>query len=554
LGQLLPQPGDIDTAWELLAGETTTLPQLAELIFSAYTPATAWDTWQLLEDGLYFRGTIDRIEVRLPDEVAHTRAERQAKTQAQQQWQGLLNRVGARQITPDDYRHLSDVEAVAYEMQDKSRVMRDLGLPQTREAAHTLLLELGLWSETTNPYPQRMRLPTASPDLPLPPLPDEARRDLTHLPAFAIDDAGSTDPDDAIGMAGERLWVHIADVAALIPPDSPADIEARQRGASLYLPEGTVTMLPPQATAQLGLGLAEISPALSFGVEFDAAGLPFLAEVTPSWVKVQRLSYEQAEERLDSSPDFAALYRLSRRFTAQRLANGAIDLNLPEVKIRVKAGEIIIQPIAPLQSREMVRDAMLLAGVATARFAQEHGLPLLFSTQEAPDDSETFPDTIAGHFARRRTLKRSQLKSAPAPHAGLGLAAYAQTTSPLRRYADLVAHQQLRAFLRGESLLSEAEVLARVGEAEAITSSVRQTERLANKHWTLVYLRRQPRWQGEGVLVELQHRRARVLIPTLDLETTSHLREDLPLDSRLLLTLNQVSLPELEAHFRAISV
>jgi exoribonuclease-2 len=549
--QLLPQPGEVETAWELLAGETTTLPQLAELIFADFTPATAWDTWQLLDDGLYFRGAIDQIEVRLPEDVAQTRADRLARAQAQQQWQGLLDRVEARQIGPDDARYLSDVAAVACETQDKSRVMRDLGIPQTRENAHSLLLELGLWRETTNPYPQRMHLPTTSPALTLPDLPDEARRDLTHLPAFAIDDAGSTDPDDAIGLEGERLWVHIADVAALVPPNSPADIEARQRGASLYLPEGTVTMLPPQATAQLGLGLAEVSPALSFAVEFDTAGAPFLAEVVPSWVKVERLSYEQADDMLDSD-SFRVLYQLSQKFTAQRLANGAIDLNLPEVKIRVKDGEVIIRPIPALKSRDMVRDAMLLAGVATARFAQEHHLPLLFSTQEAPDDSETFPDTMAGHFARRRTLKRSQLKSAPAPHAGLGLDAYAQTTSPLRRYADLVAHQQLRAFLRGAPLLTEAEVMERVGEAEAITSSVRQAERLANKHWTLVYLSRHPHWQGEGVLVELQHRRGRVLIPELDLETTLHLREDLPLDSRLHLSLNQVFLPELEAHFRAL--
>ena len=68
--------------------------------------------------------------------------------------------------------------------------------------------------------------------------------DLTHLPAFAIDNAWTTDPDDALSLEGtNRLWVHVADVAALVLPDTPTDIEARNRVASLYLPEMTVPML-----------------------------------------------------------------------------------------------------------------------------------------------------------------------------------------------------------------------------------------------------------------------------------------------------------------------
>ena len=64
--------------------------------------------------------------------------------------------------------------------------------------------------------------------------------DLTHLPAFAIDDEGSQDPDDAVFAekveGGFRLFVHVADVAALVPPKSPLDEEALRRGANLYLP------------------------------------------------------------------------------------------------------------------------------------------------------------------------------------------------------------------------------------------------------------------------------------------------------------------------------
>lgn len=552
LQALAPPPGEVETAWELLAGQTTTLPELAELIYEDFTPAAAWATWQLVEDGLYFEGTPAEIIAHPPEQVEKIRADRKAKTREQQERADFLARVAAGQLLPDDGRYLTEVEAVALGQQDKSRLLRDLNQAQSPDNAHRLLLTLGYWDETVNPYPQRMGLPTTPPDISLPALPHEPRRDLTHLPAFAIDDAGSTDPDDAISLDGDRLWVHIADVAALAPPNSPADIEARARGASLYLPEGTVTMLPPEATPLLALGLEEVSPALSFGLEVSAAGQVSLAEVTPSWVRVSRLSYQQAETRLADAP-FSALLQLSDQFTAQRLQNRAIDLNLPEVKIRVENGQVVIKPLPRLRSRDMVRDMMLLAGVGLARFAQANDIPLLYSTQDAPTEEEDFPDTLSGNFARRRTLQRSQLSGTPAPHAGLGLTMYAQTTSPLRRYADLVAHQQLRAWLRGAPLLTPAEVLERVGAAEAVAGSVRQTERLANKHWTLVYLQRQPDWQGEAVVVEHLHRKARLLIPELDLETVLHTSQLPPLDSIVRLKVSSINLPELEVRVRAIA-
>ncbi len=548
LSDLQPPPGEITTAWELLAGETSSLPELAELIFGDFTPASAWAAWQLIDAGLYFRGTPEAVTVRSAAEVEKTQAERAAKDAEKQARTDFIDRVRAGQITPADGSYLTDVEALAYGVQDKSWLLRELGQPQTPETAHALLLKLGYWADTVNPYPQRFSLPTALPDLSLPDLPAESRLDLTHLPAFAIDDAGSTDPDDAISLDGDRLWVHVADVAALVPPGSPADIEARSRGASLYLPEGTVTMLPPQATAMLALGLADVSPALSFELIIQPDGQVSLAQVAPSWVRVQRLSYEAAETRLDTDP-FRRLSQLARLFFERRQAAGAIELNLPEVKVRVDNGQVAIKPLPPLRSRDLVREAMLMTGEAVARFALEQNIPLLFSTQDAPDDGE-FPDTLAGMFARRRTLKRSQLRGVPAPHTGLGLAVYAQTTSPLRRYADLVVHQQLRAYLAGQPLISEADVTERVGAAEAVVSSVRQAERLSNKHWTLIYLAQNPGWQGDGVLVENSGRRGRVLIPELDLETQPPLPADLPLDSRVPLIFQHVNLPLLDAYFQ----
>jgi exoribonuclease-2 len=412
------------------------------------------------------------------------------------------------------------------------------------------LLELGHWDHTIDPYPQRLGLPTSPSAVALPELPEEARVDLTHLPAFAIDDEDTADPDDAVSLEGGRLWVHVADVAALVCPGSPADLEARARGVSLYLPEGNLPMLPSQAAQVLGLGLAGVSPALSFGLDLGPEGEIVGVEVVLSWVRVARLTYSETDTRLEEEP-FQDLYRLAQVSQARRRENGAVLIELPEVKIQVTDGKVVIRPLPSLKSRALVTEAMLLAGESAARYALERGISFPFSTQgPAPAWTHQPPEGLAGMYALRRALKPSQMTSVPAPHAGLGMAVYAQATSPLRRYLDLVAHQQLRAYLRGEGLLGEQEMLERIGAAAAVTRDVRRAERLARQHWTLVYLLEHSDWRGEGVLVEKEGLRGTVLIPELDLEARIHLREDFPLDSVVPLALSGVNLAELTSHFQ----
>jgi exoribonuclease-2 len=385
----------------------------------------------------------------------------------------------------------------------------------------------------------------------LPTLPEEMRRDLTHLAAFAIDDEDSHDPDDAISLEGNRLWVHVADVAALVPPESMADLEARARGANLYLPEGTVPMLPPAATRLLGLGLADVSPAFSFGMDLTPDGEIADIEIVPSWVRVTRLTYDAVELRLEEEP-FKYFYHLAQLSLTRRQANGAITIEFPEVKVLVHDGQVALRSLPPLRSRGLVQEAMLMAGEAAARYALERGIPCPFATQDAPEAGE-FPEGLAGMYARRRTLKRSQQTNMPAPHAGLGLDLYTRATSPLRRYLDLVVHQQLRAYLRATPLLGDEEVLQRVGAAEAVTGNMRQAEFLAYRHWTLVYLMQHPGWRGEGIVVEKRDHRGTVLIPALGLEVRLHLDQEVSLNSTVPLVLRGINLAELDAHFQVAS-
>jgi exoribonuclease-2 len=553
LAELQPRSGEVATAWEILAGSTTNLAELAELAYGEYTPSAAWAAWQQVADGLYFQGTPEEIVAHTPQEVAAEQAAREARAAEERAWTAFLARAQTGQVRPEDGRFLREVEDLALGRVDRSRVLRELGHAESPESAHATLLALGYWPQTTNPYPQRLGVTTAAPQMALPDLDDGPRLDLTHLAAFAIDDEGNQEPDDAVSLDGNRLWVHVADVAALVPPDSPADLEARARAAALFLPEGTVPMLPWAAIECLGLGLAEVSPALSFGLDLAADGQIDAVEVMPSRVRVTRLTYEQAESRLDEEP-LRSLYRLARRYQARRLQQGALSLDLPEVKIWADGDQVTIRPIPALRSRDLVTEAMLMVGEAIARFGQERAIPLPFTTQDPPS-SEERPQAgdLAGMFALRRALRPSEYSTMPGAHAGLGLEIYCQATSPLRRYLDLVVHQQVRAYLRGGELLDAQQMVERVGATAAVAGTVRYAERLSRQHWTLIYLLQHPGWTGEGVLVEQTDSRAVVLMPDLDLDARVHLHRELPLNSPLRLAVRQVDLPQLLARWQVVA-
>jgi exoribonuclease II len=558
LGDLRPVSGEVQAAWEILAGGHTNLAELAELSYGVFTPATAWAAWQQVAEGLYFEGSPEDIRARTAEEVAQRGRDREQAETHRRTRAAFLDRVRKGKILPEDRELLREVENLALERSTRSPLMRELGRNEMPDSAYGLLLELGVWDEMTNPYPVRLGLPLRQPDLPVPVLQEEERRDLTHLLSFAIDDEDTDTPDDAISLEetdrGSRLWVHVADVAALVPPDSPLDLEARARGESLHLPEGTVHLLPREVTLQLGLGMQETNPALSFGIDLDETGQVTGFEVTPSRVRVTRMTYEAVEQIIESEP-FDKLERLTKAVRARRRANGAVMIDFPEAKYAIADRQVKIRQIFPLRSRAIVEEAMILTGAETARFAAEHGLRLAFSQQDPPDEPMGVPETLAQMFAVRRLLKRSQYKTTPGAHNGLGVKAYTQVTSPLRRYLDLVGHQQLRAFLKDEAMLDEGALLERIGAADAIVGSVRLGEILSEKHWTLVYLLHNPGWQGDGILVETRGQYGRgstgiVLVPDIAFETRVHLNKEIPLDGIINLSLSGVNLPQREASFR----
>jgi len=204
----------------------------------------------------------------------------------------------------------------------------------------------------------------------------------------------------------------------------------------------------------------------------------------------------------------------------------------------------------------VVREMMILAGEAAARWAFGRGLPFPYYSQEAPGERDHLPEGLAGEFAKRRLMRAGMAGTQPRAHQGLGVPMYAQITSPLRRYGDLLGHQQIRAALaaaagrRDRQVLPADELSMRLARAAAAAAALRRAERSSEAHWTLAWLLDRPGWEGRGIVVQTGSD-ATVFIPAIGLETRIR-AGDLVLNQELTLRFLSADLPGLEARFAPV--
>jgi exoribonuclease-2 len=158
----------------------------------------------------------------------------------------------------------------------------------------------------------------------------------------------------------------------------------------------------------------------------------------------------------------------------------------------------------PSASRLMVAEAMILAGAVVAEHGCRHGLALPYRSQlpaELPSeqDLEALPPGPVRHAAIKRCLVRGHGGATPAPHFSLGLNAYVQATSPIRRYGDLLAQRQLRAHQFGKTPLGEGEVAELLEQLEGPIKQGFLISREDQRHWQQVWFegQRQPDWRAQ---------------------------------------------------------
>ena len=279
------------------------------------------------------------------------------------------------------------------------------------------------------------------------------RRDLTHLGAFSIDDALTSEIDDALSVetAGDGRWrvgIHIADPGAFVSPGTDLDRLTESRAVTYYLPEGRVLMMPSRIAEDAAALLPGVDrPALSFFATLDETGALLESEIAPSIIRSRaRVTYEEADasvlreqeggapgaaftdgsaalppspgasrpaapldhdhrrERLDDplpawiESALVVLHRLALALEEGRIRDGAHIIRAPEVDLSVSPdGAITIKRLeGDAPGRLLVSEMMILTGRIAARFCLERGIPCIYRRQPPPEES--FPAVRGGPY------------------------------------------------------------------------------------------------------------------------------------------------------------
>lgn len=559
-------------AYELLLSdeETASTPldfsSIVDYSIGELTDLNAFAFYDSLVNDIHFKQDeqTNLFSLRTENEIKQIQQKNYEKEHEAEIKAAFINRLKQKKINlPDDTKFMQEIEALALGKSDKSKFLKEAGIKETPEKAHKVLLDTGFWHMGKNPYPSRYGHSMQSATETLSSPPEEERFIVNHV-AYAIDNIWSTDPDDAIAFDGEYVWVHIADPASSVLPDSKIDIKARNRGATLYIPEGASRMLAEESIEDYALGLAEysngektgkLSNALSFKIKLDDNGNISETEVLKTKVFVERYTYESADENKETE-ELKPLFEIAEKNEKRRKESGAVFINLPEVHIELEKQADSPVPNVKISSNEnkpkscdVVREFMLLAGEAAAKYAFKNNIPFPFISQPSPDIPKDLPTGLACDYRLRRCMRSRSVGVNPAAHAGLGLGMYSQVTSPLRRYSDLIAHQQLRAHLSQSPLLDKDTMLERISAGDAAMGASIKAERSTRLHWTIVFLLQNPEWTGKGIVVELRGKQAVILIPELGQETIIVPKSTLALNDEIVVKAGNINLPELQVSF-----
>jgi exoribonuclease-2 len=560
------EESSIRDVWELLDGQNTTLSELSDLLFGSFTPQNAWCIYKMLVDKHYFSGTIENIIPESKSAIDAAIEKRNLKEKESAEKEAFLVRLKKRKLNlPDDKRFLQDVESLALGLSDKSKTLKAIGYTEDPVLAHRLLLECALWDNFVNPYILRNGCQVNENDTQIEIQNSDSlnRVDLTSLKSFAIDAIWSTDPDDAISAVSNddgtyTLYVSVADPAKDIIPNCKTDLEARSRGATLYLPESTIKMLPGYALANYCLFTSEKREALTFKITLTEHAEIKKCEIMLSYINVSQITYQDADILLNDASNntneklvIETLNRITNANIQRRKNSGGIFIDFPELHIVVKDRDVSIEKMDVYKSVEIVRECMLLAGEGAADWALANKVPFPYVSQEAELIPDDIRDGYSGAFQIRKCLRPRTLTAKPGIHFALGLSVYTQVTSPLRRYTDLLAHQQIHAFLSGTQLMEEDELLSRLVEAERGAAACNHAERSSRTHWLCVYLQNRTGEIFDAILLDIRGPHGIFLIPDLAIEAFTGLPYGMQLDynDNVKLKLRSVDIPDGKINF-----
>jgi len=555
----------VEELWDLLHDEEEgfNCHDLAEICFSeevtsdhtsAVFRALLTDSIHFkLKGGLFYANSPEKLEQIL---IQHERQAQKEKELAEgSHWLGAVWK-GEPVAEPENgglyLRMLTDFCLFGTEASDCQQIKKILAMAQVPvpQGIFPLLVKLGVWNEDENLYLHRFGIQQ---DFPATVLDcankiaedlgsyggewrGDTREDLSSLPVFTIDGPMTRDYDDAISIrpveSGVEVGIHIADAAAFVSPDTPVDLEALERINSLYLPDTKVPMLPTVLSEDVcSLRQGKKRLATSLLVRFDENDQLQDYRFALSRIRVQRqLTYSEANELVTVEEELGRLYRLCTRLRRRRIKQGALLLPLPELRVWVNSNNEI--KIATLDretpAQLVVSELMILANGLAAETLAAKSVPAIYRSQEKPQEIVVGEgtDDLYLNYLQRRYLRRAELSIDPKPHSGLGMAAYTNWTSPIRRYMDLVILRQLKSVVLSEPPFYTPEVLDPIISRITIGQSrTLQIKKEWTRYWVLKYLERQQIKFVDALVLNQGRRTYNLLIPEYLLEASMPLEE-----------------------------
>ena len=334
-------------------------------------------------------------------------------------------------------------------------------------------------------------------------VPEEAKRgrvDLRDLPLVTIDGEDARDFDDAVFCQkqgkGWKLWVAIADVSYYVRPKSALDMEAYNRGNSVYFPNRVVPMLPEK----LSNGLCSLNPQvdrlcmvceITLSAKGKMTDYRFYEAVMNSHA---RLTYNKVAKILEKDtalceryvslvPHLQDLHDMYQALVKARQQRGAIEFETIESKFIFNAlGRIErIEPVVRNDAHKIIEECMILANIASANFMAKHQEPALYRIHAVPSEEKLTafrsflaecglslsggnkptptdyaqlleqikprPDHELIQTMLLRSMSQAVYSADNIGHFGLALEEYAHFTSPIRRYPDLTLHRGIKYLL-----------------------------------------------------------------------------------------------------------